>query len=45
MKYTIEEWDGLYCVYRQERLGQTIVGAYETKAEAIKAVDSFTEGR
>ena len=38
MKYIIEEFDGLFCIYRQEKSGQRIVEACETKREALEAV-------
>ncbi len=43
MEYTIEKWDDLYCVYKQERTGQRIIGAYETKEEAIEAIKGGTK--
>lgn len=36
--YTIEKWDGLYCVFKHERLGFRIVCAFETLKEAKEYV-------
>lgn len=38
MKYLIEEFDGLFLVYRWERIGWRIIIATETKAEAEEYV-------
>lgn len=40
-KYEIIKIDGLYCVFKSERLGSRIIGAYETKQAAIEAIKGF----
>ena len=38
MRYYIEMVDGLYCVYRREKLGDRIVSAHRTLKEAEEAI-------
>lgn len=39
--YTIENIDDLFCVFKQESLGQRMVSAYKTKEEAAAAVRRY----
>ena len=39
--YTIENIDDLFCVFKQESLGQRMVSAYKTKEEATAAVGRY----
>lgn len=41
MTYEISYVDGLYCVYKNERLGMRIIAAYESKNEAEEAIKEF----
>lgn len=43
--FWVEEIDGLFCVFEQERLGQRIVSAFATKKEAVEAVKRYKEGK
>ena len=38
MKYYIEKIDGLYCIFRKERLGDRIVCAYESEKRALDRI-------
>lgn len=38
MRYYIEMVDGLYCVYRREKIGDRIISAYHTLKEAKEAI-------
>ena len=38
MRYYIEMVDGLYCVYRREKIGDRIISAYHTMKEAKEAI-------
>lgn len=41
MRYEIEYFDDLYCVYRCERVGKRIVCACKTRAEAEERVRRY----
>ena len=41
MRYIIEEWDGLYCVFRQEGFGMRIVASFDTVEEAAEAIARY----
>lgn len=41
--YTIDYLDGLYCVFKTERIGLRIIAAFETEAEAQNAIVRYRE--
>lgn len=41
MRYIIEKADGLYCVYKWDKVGYRIIAAYETLAEANHKINDL----